>query len=205
MPWGYTGILELENGGCLFAYFWLFSAREFNRDSRASKAIWILGYQRSLTTFLKPALLHADGRPMLTGIYAASGHIPGVRFAAITHPGLNGTAPSAELLATWNKREGELIDLVPSIDSFVPGRPQSCLRSSIAYKLAALNAIVYIQNVDSHIRYLLQFLTNAGYNPLLFPASVESHVGALVFPYSGTGNLGLPEYMCYARNPHRDL
>jgi hypothetical protein len=91
------------------AYFWLFSAREFNRDSRASKAIWILGYQRSLTTFLKPALLHADGRPMLTGIYAASGHIPGVRFAAITHPGLNGTAPSAELLATWNKREGELI------------------------------------------------------------------------------------------------
>ena len=27
----------------------------------------------------------------------------------IAHPGLIGTAPSAELLATWNKREGELI------------------------------------------------------------------------------------------------
>ena len=27
----------------------------------------------------------------------------------MSHPGLIGTAPSAELLATWNKREGELI------------------------------------------------------------------------------------------------
>jgi len=43
------------------------------------------------------------------GIYATSRHIPGVRFAGITHPGIIGTAPSAELLATWNKREGELI------------------------------------------------------------------------------------------------
>ena len=34
---------------------------------------------------------------------------PGVRFAGVTHPGLIGTAPSAELLATWNKREGGLI------------------------------------------------------------------------------------------------
>ncbi|KJA25071.1 hypothetical protein HYPSUDRAFT_199987 [Hypholoma sublateritium FD-334 SS-4] len=62
MPWGYTGIFELENGGGLF------------------------------------------------GIYATSRHIPGVRFAGVTHPGLIGTAPSAELLATWNKREGELIE-----------------------------------------------------------------------------------------------
>lgn len=44
-----------------------------------------------------------------TGIYATSRHIPGVRFAGVSHPGLIGTAPSAELLATWNKREGELI------------------------------------------------------------------------------------------------
>lgn len=27
----------------------------------------------------------------------------------MSHPGLIGTAPSAELLATWNKREGALI------------------------------------------------------------------------------------------------
>ncbi|KAI6024892.1 Acetamidase/Formamidase [Pisolithus microcarpus] len=66
MPWGYTGIFELENGGGLFA-------KEFS------------------------------------SIYATSRHIPGVRFAGIPHPGLIGTAPSAELLATWNKREGALI------------------------------------------------------------------------------------------------
>lgn len=29
------------------------------------------------------------------------------------HPGLIGTAPSAELLATWNSREKELIDAHP--------------------------------------------------------------------------------------------
>jgi len=87
MPWGYTGIFELENGGGLFA-------REFK--SRAAKAIWDLN-----------------------GIYATSRHIPGVRFAGVTHPGLIGTAPSADLLATWNKREGELIaahqDAVPPV------------------------------------------------------------------------------------------
>ncbi|PPQ85645.1 hypothetical protein CVT25_012767 [Psilocybe cyanescens] len=82
MPWGYTGIFELENGGGLFA-------REFK--SRAAKAIWDL-----------------------KGIYATSRHIPGVRFAGVTHPGLIGTAPSAELLATWNKREQELIDQHPN-------------------------------------------------------------------------------------------
>jgi len=45
----------------------------------------------------------------IQGIYATSRHIPGVKFAGITHPGCIGTAPSAELLATWNKREAELI------------------------------------------------------------------------------------------------
>ena len=45
------------------------------------------------------------------GIYASSRHIPGVRFAGICHPGLIGTAPSQELLDTWNKRERGLIDL----------------------------------------------------------------------------------------------
>ena len=77
MPWGYTGIFELENGGGLFA-------KEFK--SRAAKAIWDF-----------------------EGVYATSRHIPGVRFAGVSHPGLIGTAPSTELLATWNKREGELI------------------------------------------------------------------------------------------------
>jgi formamidase len=48
------------------------------------------------------------------GIYATSRHIPGVRYAGITHPGLFGTAPSAELLAEWNRRERELINRDPN-------------------------------------------------------------------------------------------
>ena len=36
---------------------------------------------------------------------ATSRHIPGVRYTGITHPGLFGTAPSADLLARWNRRE----------------------------------------------------------------------------------------------------
>ena len=42
-----------------------------------------------------------------------SRHLPGVRYTGITHPGLFGTAPSAELLARWNRRERALIDTDP--------------------------------------------------------------------------------------------
>ena len=41
-------------------------------------------------------------------------HIPGVRFAGIIHPGLIGTAPSAELLEIWNKRERALVEDPPT-------------------------------------------------------------------------------------------
>jgi formamidase len=44
---------------------------------------------------------------------ATSRHIPGVRYTGITHPGLFGTAPSADLLAEWNRREQALIDSDP--------------------------------------------------------------------------------------------
>lgn len=46
----------------------------------------------------------------LQGIYTSSRHIPGVRFAGITHPGLIGCAPSHELLQTWNRREQALVN-----------------------------------------------------------------------------------------------
>jgi formamidase len=46
----------------------------------------------------------------LQGIYTSSRHIPGVRFAGITHPGLIGCAPSHELLREWNRRERELVE-----------------------------------------------------------------------------------------------
>ena len=48
------------------------------------------------------------------GQQATSRHLPGVRYTGITHPGLFGTAPSAELLARWNRREQALIDTDPN-------------------------------------------------------------------------------------------
>ena len=48
-----------------------------------------------------------------TGQVATSRHIPEVAFEGIIHPGLMGTAPSAELLKKWNKREGDLIATDP--------------------------------------------------------------------------------------------
>jgi formamidase len=48
-----------------------------------------------------------------SGQIATSRHVPGVSFAGLIHPGLMGTAPSAKLLAAWNKREGDLIATDP--------------------------------------------------------------------------------------------
>jgi formamidase len=49
-----------------------------------------------------------------SGHEATSRHIPGVRYTGITHPGLFGTAPSADLLARWNARERALIATNPT-------------------------------------------------------------------------------------------
>ncbi|HEY8475594.1 MAG TPA: formamidase [Chloroflexota bacterium] len=69
----------------------------------------------------------------IRGIYATSRHIPGVRFAGITHPGLFGTAPSMELLRAWNRRERELIstnpDRVPPLA--LPPNPQGVLAGTL--------------------------------------------------------------------------
>ncbi|KZF21886.1 Acetamidase/Formamidase [Xylona heveae TC161] len=43
------------------------------------------------------------------GIFASSRHIPHVRFPGLIHPGILGCAPSAEILAEWNRREGEVV------------------------------------------------------------------------------------------------
>jgi len=50
----------------------------------------------------------------LEGIYCSSRHLPGVRFAGLSHPGLLGCAPSHELLAVWNRRESDLVARNPS-------------------------------------------------------------------------------------------
>jgi formamidase len=63
------------------------------------------------------------------GQQATSRHIPGVRYTGITHPGLFGTAPSAALLAEWNRREAALIardpDRVPPLA--LPPLPEGVL------------------------------------------------------------------------------
>ena len=48
------------------------------------------------------------------GQTATSRHIPNVSFTGIVHPGLMGTAPSHDLLKTWNAREGALIATDPN-------------------------------------------------------------------------------------------
>ena len=48
------------------------------------------------------------------GQQATSRHLPGIRYTGITHPGLFGTAPSADLLAKWNDRERALIATDPT-------------------------------------------------------------------------------------------
>lgn len=57
------------------------------------------------------------------GIYCTSRHIPHVKFPGLIHPGILGCAPSAEVLETWNKREGELI-AANKLDRIVAQPPQ---------------------------------------------------------------------------------
>ena len=47
------------------------------------------------------------------GGVTSSRHVPHVSYTGIVHPGLMGTAPSAELLGRWNRREQALIDTDP--------------------------------------------------------------------------------------------
>ncbi len=63
-----------------------------------------------------------------------------MRFAGVSHPGLIGTAPSAELLATWNKREGGLI--AEHADAMPP----------VAYAPNPVGAYVGQDNLDPEAR-----------------------------------------------------
>ncbi|CAN5186917.1 acetamidase/formamidase family protein [soil metagenome] len=69
-----------------------------------------------------------------SGIYATSRHVPGVRFAGLSHPGLIGCAPSHELLAEWNRREQELIDTDPDRNPplALPPEPYNALLGTLA-------------------------------------------------------------------------
>lgn len=58
------------------------------------------------------------------GIFCSSRHIPGVRFPGLIHPGIIACAPSAEVLAEWNRREGELITANATSDREVAKPPE---------------------------------------------------------------------------------
>src|ERR1700754_1950211 len=68
-----------------------------------------------------------------TGDIATSRHIPECSYVGIHHPGLMGTAPSAELLAKWTKRETDLIatdpERVPPLA--LPPLPDSAILGSL--------------------------------------------------------------------------
>ncbi|WP_347353935.1 formamidase [Intrasporangium sp.] len=67
------------------------------------------------------------------GGVATSRHVPGVSFVGMVHPGLMGTAPSAELLARWNTREAALIatdpDRVPPLA--LPPEPEMAILGTL--------------------------------------------------------------------------
>jgi formamidase len=67
------------------------------------------------------------------GGVATSRHVPNVSFTGIVHPGLMGTAPSAELLSTWNAREQRLIDTDPDRvpPLALPPLPQSAILGNL--------------------------------------------------------------------------
>ena len=69
----------------------------------------------------------------LRGFQATSRHIPDVRFTGIQHPGLIGCAPSAELLAEWNRREQALIDTNPDRvpPLALPPEPQNAILGTL--------------------------------------------------------------------------
>lgn len=110
--------VEILNLGCLDGDEWGFTgsfAKEHGGGfltehfPKATKAIWDI-----------------------EGIYCTSRHIPGVRFAGLIHPGLIGTAPSKELLAMWNEREGALVAKEgtpeePTLCGCLHTRPLACL------------------------------------------------------------------------------
>lgn len=47
-----------------------------------------------------------------------------MRFPGLIHPGILGCAPTAEILAEWNRREGELITANVSADRDVAKPPE---------------------------------------------------------------------------------
>lgn len=68
------------------------------------------------------------------GIWATTRHIPNLRFAGVTHPGIIGCLPSHELLAEWDKRELALIKAHPDAETprAMPPEPDGVILGSMS-------------------------------------------------------------------------
>lgn len=75
---------------------------KYNREEPQA-AYQILTYLRTYADRRAKAIWDFEG------ISCTSRHIPHVKFAGLVHPGILGCAPSPEVLATWNRRESELV------------------------------------------------------------------------------------------------
>ncbi|PCH42569.1 Acetamidase/Formamidase, partial [Wolfiporia cocos MD-104 SS10] len=100
--------------------------RPFDKMPQYAEARGIFELENGGGLFGKPCT------PAIQGVYATSRHI----FASVSYPGLIGTAPSAELLATWNKHEGELVaanpNAVPPV-ALLPNAACAYVRQNLPY------------------------------------------------------------------------
>ena len=105
-PWGFTGVFDRNNGGGFLAEIYPNAGVPNLSHYLVSPCFTSLPARRLTTAFL-----HSSAKAIwdFEGIFCSSRHIPHVRFPGLIHPGILGCAPSAEILAEWNRREGELI------------------------------------------------------------------------------------------------
>lgn len=105
-PWGFTGVFDRNNGGGFLAEIYPNAWVTYLSHYLFSPCFTSLPARRLTTAFF-----HSSAKAIwdFEGIFCSSRHIPHVRFPGLIHPGILGCAPSAEILAEWNRREGELI------------------------------------------------------------------------------------------------
>ena len=109
-PWGFTGVFDKKNGGGFL-------------DEIYPNALAALLPPLPIHTINPFSLPRAKAIWDLEGIFCSSRHIPHVRFPGLIHPGILGCAPSADILALWNKREAELIS-TNTLDRIVAQPPE---------------------------------------------------------------------------------
>lgn len=115
-PWGFTGVFDKDNGGGfldeIYPHAYVYSTGGYPL------------FPLSLSFMANPSPPpSAKAIWDFEGIFCSSRHIPHLRFPGLIHPGILGCAPSAEILAEWNRREAELISTT-KLERIVAQPPQ---------------------------------------------------------------------------------